>query len=572
MVSQQVAIVAAPQLQNGVLAIPGTAVNATLTLTPTLPTGAAAYSMTVKRTIGTTTTNLGTFAVPTGIIEVYGGPGTDAVTLDGTANNDAFTIGAGTVSELAAQNTAQATAFSVGLNAIPSLTLKGDGGSDNLTGPNQANTWDLTAANAGTLDSTISFSGIQNLTGGSAADYLAFTTSTASVSGLIDGGGGANTLDFSGRTTAVTVTMVAGGPNKATATGGWTNIGTVIGGAATNTLIGANTANVWDITGANAGTLDGALTFSGFQNLTGGSVDDTFAFLPGGSLAGNLKGGAPTNTLDFSQYGSPVTVNLGAKTATGIGGTWASIQVFDGTGTTDTLIGTNANSIWSLSGIDAGTVAGFTFAGFANLTGGTGNNVFQFGAGASVSGVIDGGTGTNTLDYSSYTSGVYVNLQTLAATGTGGIANIQNVTGSAVGGDILVGGGGSNVLTEHAGDNLVIGGGGADTLTGGSGSDILIAGSTIYDQNVAALDALLSTWDDTTLSYDQRVADLLSGVSYTDDTGTHTAALDADSTVSQPAGSGPSTIKGGSSGLDWFFAAVTDVIKNQKKGEIVSTL
>lgn len=217
-------------------------------------------------------------------------------------------------------------------------------------------------------------------------------------------------------------------------------------------------------------------------------------------------------------------------------------------------------------------MAGFTFAGFANLTGGTGNNVFQFGAGASVSGVIDGGTGTNTLDYSSYTSGVYVNLQTLAATGTGGIANIQNVTGSAVGGDILVGGGGSNVLTEHAGDNLVIGGGGADTLTGGSGSDILIAGSTIYDQNVAALDALLSTWDDTTLSYDQRVADLLSGVSYTDDTGTHTAALDADSTVSQPAGSGPSTIKGGSSGLDWFFAAVTDVIKNQKKGEIVSTL
>jgi hypothetical protein len=236
-----------------VLAIPGTAVNATITLTPTLPTGAAAYSMTVKRTIGTTTTNLGTFAVPTGIIEVYGGPGTDAVTLNGTANNDAFTIASGTVGELAAQNVAQATAFSVGLNAVTALTLKGDGGSNSLTGPNQANTWDLTAANAGTLDGAISFSGIQNLTGGSAADYFAFTTATASVSGLIDGGGDANSLDFSGRTTAVTVTLVAGGPNNATATGGWTNVGTVIGGAATNTLVGANSANVWDVTGANAG-------------------------------------------------------------------------------------------------------------------------------------------------------------------------------------------------------------------------------------------------------------------------------------------------------------------------------
>ena len=176
------------------LAIPGTAGDATFTLTPTLPTGAAAYSMKVTRTIGTTTTNLGTFAVPTGMIEIYGGPGTDAVTLNGTVSNDAFTIGEGTVGELAAQ----ATAFSMGLNAVTSLTLKGDGGSDSLTGPNQANTWDVTAANAGTLDGSTSFSGIQNLTGGTGADAFSFMGNTASVSGVIDGGGGADALNFSG--------------------------------------------------------------------------------------------------------------------------------------------------------------------------------------------------------------------------------------------------------------------------------------------------------------------------------------------------------------------------------------
>ena len=281
--------------------------------------------------------------------------------------------------------------------------------------------------------------------------------------------------------------------------------------------------------------------------------------------------GTRANTLDYSQYGGPATVNLQTKTATAIGGAWAKIQNFVGTGTTDTLIGANTTNTWSLSGSDAGTVGAVTFAGFANLTGGSGNDAFNFADEAGVTGVIDGGAGVNTLNYAAYSTGIYVNLQTWVATGTAAIANIQNVTGGQ-GNDILVGNGGNNVLTEHAGDNLVIGGGGADTLIGGSGSDILIAGSTIYDQNVAALDALLAAWDDTTLSYSQRVADLLSGVSYTDGAGTHTAALDADSTVSQPTGSGPSTLIGGSSGLDWFFAAVTDVVKNQKKGEIVSTL
>ena len=94
---------ATPLLENGVLAIPGNATSAAYTLTPTLPSGASAYSMKVTRTIGTTTTNLGTFAVPSGILEVYGGPATSAVTLSGTASYDAFAVGNGGVSEQAAQ-------------------------------------------------------------------------------------------------------------------------------------------------------------------------------------------------------------------------------------------------------------------------------------------------------------------------------------------------------------------------------------------------------------------------------------------------------------------------------------
>ena len=49
--------------------------------------------------------------------------------------------------------------------------------------------------------------------------------------------------------------------------------------------------------------------------------------LIGGAFGQNLldaKGGL--NSLDYSGFGAPVTVDLHAKTATGIGTTWASIQ------------------------------------------------------------------------------------------------------------------------------------------------------------------------------------------------------------------------------------------------------
>ena len=66
------------------------------------------------------------------------------------------------------------------------------------------------------------------------------------------------------------------------------------------------------------------------------------------------------------------------KTATPIGGTWTNIQAIIGTGTTDNLEGTNANSTWSITGTNAGTVGAYTFAGFPNLTSGTGNDNFKF--------------------------------------------------------------------------------------------------------------------------------------------------------------------------------------------------
>jgi hypothetical protein len=130
---------------------------------------------------------------------------------------------------------------------------------------------------------------------------------------------------------------------------------------------------------------------------------------------------------------------------------------------------------------------------FGSITGGSGNDTFNVASGSDLFGTIDGGGGTNTLSHSKYrTSGVVVDLLLGTATaiinlgGHGAIAHIQNVTGSAVGGDILVGTGSANVLSTVAGHNSVIGGSGdGDTLTS-HGADILIAGTTNYDSNITA--------------------------------------------------------------------------------------
>ncbi|NBP80830.1 hypothetical protein EBU58_08975, partial [bacterium] len=69
------------------------------------------------------------------------------------------------------------------------------------------------------------------------------------------------------------------------------------------------------------------------------------------------------------------------------------------------------------------------FTGIENLVGGDGNDGFAFVDGASITGVIDGGTGENGLDYGDYETAIVIDLGQATATGTGGFRNITGVTG-----------------------------------------------------------------------------------------------------------------------------------------------
>jgi Ca2+-binding RTX toxin-like protein len=143
-----------------------------------------------------------------------------------------------------------------------------------------------------------------------------------------------------------------------------------------------------------------------------------------------------------------------------------------------------------------------------------------------------------------------------------------------MGNDILVGDANANVFTETAGRNILIGGAGADTLTGGAFGDILIGGTTDYDINAAALQALLANWSRTDLDYSHRVALLLAGVSYTDNSGSHTAVLKGTTVHDDGV---VDTLTGGSNPnpSNWFFAHQTgakDKVNNRKANETVTSI
>jgi hypothetical protein len=129
------------------------------------------------------------------------------------------------------------------------------------------------------------------------------------------------------------------------------------GSGGTNTLVGPNTTNTWAITGTNAGTLDGTVAFTGVQNLTGGTGLDAFVFGAGQKVTGKIDGGGGGDWLDYAAYTTPVTVNLAAGTATGVGGGIANIQDVRGSQGGNTLTGDAQGNIL-IGGAGADTITG----------------------------------------------------------------------------------------------------------------------------------------------------------------------------------------------------------------------
>jgi hypothetical protein len=317
---------------------------------------------------------------------------------------------------------------------------------------------------------------------------------------VINSGHGDDTINIDQTSAARPVTINLGdGTDTVNLAGASGNLNNITGAVTINGGGGTDTLNLFDQ--ANTAVKAYRLTATTFSRATMGNV--TYNGIT--NLAINL-GSAATNTFTVAGAGAAATA-------------------VNGSGTGGTLIGPDDAASWEITGPDAGVLnAGslggpVTFSGVFSVKGGAGDNTFVLDDGQGVDGQILGGVGgTNTLDYSAYSSTVLVNLQTGLATGVaGGVGGIQNVLGGNGGGggvyNILVGNGG-NVLTGGVGrTNLLIAGGTASMLIGGDSGDILIGGTTAYDQEAGmfSLQAIMNYWSSTSDDYATRVANLLSG-------------------------------------------------------------
>ena len=493
-----------------------------------------------------------------------GGVGND--TIDGGVGNDVLFAGGGV--DLLFGNEGNDT-LNFLTTQVAGTTFDGGSGIDTLVTPKAANNWSLTGANVGTING-LGFSQVENLTGSSLSDVLQMQPG-GSLSGQFNGSTGSNTLDYTAFDQATNVNLVT---RVATNLASFLTVTNFIAAASTSDMIvGPNSTNTWILNGLNVGTV-GTVSFSGFENLTGGTSNDTFRLSAGASITGMVSGAGGTgDTLDYSLYGASATINLQLLTATGIGG-FNGIESVIGSALADTLVGSDSNTLWLIQGAAAGKSGSFSYAAIEELIGGAGEDTFQFSNGISFSGSVDGGGAANLLDYSLYTTAVVVDLATGTGTGiNGGLTAISNVyggsafdhlTGNAMsnvlfgnggddvldggdGDDVLVGGTGIDVLTDPSGRNILIGGAGSDTLDGGSDEDILIGGTTSHDANLTSLLLLLSEWRRTDLAYLDRISHL----NGTTAGGTNTAVYLRSTTVFNDSTS--DTLVGGAM-LDWFWA------------------
>ncbi|MGB7160258.1 MAG: PKD domain-containing protein [Tepidisphaeraceae bacterium] len=165
--------------------------------------------------------------------------------------------------------------------------------------------------------------------------------------------------------------------------------------------------------------------------------------------------------------------------------------------------------------------------------------------------VIYGGDGTDIL---AAAPNVTANLEI-----HGGDGNDLIAGGS--GDDVLIGDAGTDVIVGGSGRDLLIGGKGSDLLVGNADDDILVAGSTIHDNNSAALALISSTWNGPG-TYATRVNNLLAGPLTPDTDVFDDNAVD---------------ILTGNAGTDWFLfnndgASARDLILDRNSSEVRTDL
>ncbi|MDX2099713.1 MAG: CHAT domain-containing protein [Leptolyngbyaceae cyanobacterium bins.59] len=341
-------------------------------------------------------------------------------------SNGPLTLAAGLLTRGGAI-TLTGTTIDTSAGVLNSSNPAGAGGPIALTAPDVITTGPVNfgAGNLTLSSNEINFLGGTNTIQGTGSLTLQPSTPTQDIimGGTIDTAALDLTLtDLTALGTTLTGIAIGRADSTATATLGGGATFPIAPTVTAGTFVGPNQLTNWTLTGTNTGSVAG-VNFRA-TNLRGGSGNDTFV-LGNDAFAGGIDGGDGTDTLNYAALNRSLTLNLEALT---------NIEAVIGPTNpafTNTLVGRNTTNTFTITGQNQGSVNGFAFTNFANLTGGTGNDTFNLQSGGSLTGGIDGSGGTNTL-----AGAETANTFTLTGPTTGILngtrfANIQNLLGGA---------------------------------------------------------------------------------------------------------------------------------------------
>ncbi len=232
----------------------------------------------------------------------------------------------------------------------------------------------------------------------------------------------------------------------------------LMGGDGAETLSGFGGADVISGDGGN----DTILGRGGADMLSGEIGDD---IVSGGDGDDRLDGGIGIDTADYSSAGAGVTVTLASSRAQNTrsagSDTLSGFENLIGSGFEDRLFGDGGNN--RIEGGD-GNDSIYGGDGNDNLFGGGGADGFQAGAGADL---FDGGLGVDVVTFSGGL-GATVFLDSSDANAGAAVGDtfeaIENLVGSLIEADVLVGDGAANRLVGQGGGDRLVGRGGIDQL------------------------------------------------------------------------------------------------------------
>lgn len=370
------------------------------------------------------------------------------------------------------------TGTQVDVNSSQPLTVFGGAGNDTLKG--------------GRGDDTLS--------GGDGNDVFLTNATTAQLAedgaDTYIGGSGTDTVDYSGRTESVNVS-IAPIEEKAWVKGKNIVYATVPADAELTYKLGAAAAK--KVTFPNTDTV-GVVAILDKLNDAVGKLDGAEASINdrGELIIRNLTA---SEALEVEATGAGAVL-IGATKKTNDGTTQLLADPDDGKagegddvrGDVENITGGTANDILTGSsfsnvisggagdddisgGIGAGTCSATSDTD--SLNGGDGNDTFMMGYEKNCSDILDGGAGFDKANYEYRVNNLVIDIDGAADDGESENDNVKSSVEAVMGGrgdDSITGGTGNDDLHGGAGKDSINGGAGNDSITGGPGADLLLGG------------------------------------------------------------------------------------------------